>query len=355
MVIKVGIIGTGFGAKVHLPAFQRHDKFQVVSIAGRNEQKVKEIADNAGVESSTDWTQFLKDDRIDLIAVTPPPYHHYKMAKKTLLADKHLLLEKPTTTTALQARKLTTIAQDRNLIGMMAHEFRWMPDNKFLERLVVEDKIVGRLREVHVNLYNGFVASPENPPFRWLWDSRYDGGALGAGGSHYVDMIRTITGLEFINLSGHIYTRTELRKRDEGGYAKVTADDGFSLTFELENKVTGVLNVSWTVSPSPPSRIILSGDKGTVYQENRKLFSGSIGGEFEERSIHSELDLDMGLAEKDERIPPFLKLLDEVAKSIEDGVSYSPNLVDGWRNQQVLDATRKSHETNSRINIVDYL
>lgn len=64
MVTAVGIIGTGFGQTVHLPAFQHHNKFEVISIAGRNEEKAMKIAQTAGIEHTTNWQNFLTDPRI---------------------------------------------------------------------------------------------------------------------------------------------------------------------------------------------------------------------------------------------------------------------------------------------------
>lgn len=93
--------------------------------------------------------------------------------------------------------------------------------------------------------------------------------------------------------------------------------------------------------------------------EKNEVYAGKAGEKFEKVVIPPEFDLDTSFDDKEAmdryRIPLFLKLVDQFAKSIDDGVSYSPNLIDGWRNQQVIEALRKSHQTNSRINVVDYL
>lgn len=200
-----------------------------------------------------------------MITVTTPPHLHYEMEKKALLHNKHLLLEKPTTSTALEARHLTTLAQDRNLIGMVAHEFRWTPANKLVHKLVVVGKVVGPLREVHCTRFFGASASSARPPFSWSEDSRYDHGISGSHGSHNIDEIRSLTNLEFKSLIGQIYTRNPKRRNEGGSYRQVTSDDGYSMIFELEKQVTGSLNTTATMSPSPSSR--------TIQLETREQFT----------------------------------------------------------------------------------
>ena len=49
---RVGIIGLGFGAQVHLPAFQS-EGWEVAAICSRHVDKARKAADAAGVETST--------------------------------------------------------------------------------------------------------------------------------------------------------------------------------------------------------------------------------------------------------------------------------------------------------------
>jgi hypothetical protein len=57
--------------------------------------------------------------------------------------------------------------------------------------------------------------------------------------------------------------------------------------------------------------------------------------------------------DKDHRVPPFLKLLDEYAEAMKLGKSLTPSIFDGYKNQQVVDAVKESHKLNTRITILD--
>ncbi len=47
--LRVGIIGTGFGAAVHLPAYSASDDFEVVAIVSRRRERAERVAREAGI------------------------------------------------------------------------------------------------------------------------------------------------------------------------------------------------------------------------------------------------------------------------------------------------------------------
>ena len=351
--IKVGIIGTGFGSKVHLPAFTDHTDFEPVVICGRNSEKGTKIAQDYNINFTTDWKGVVKDPNIDLIAITTPPYFHYEMAKESFKHNKSILLEKPTTNTAKEAQKLFRMADEQNLIGLMAHEFRWEPSRQVVKKLL-DEGFIGIPKEVSFYYHQNFASSSEKPPYGWLFDAKYDGGLLGASASHYVDLARYLIGSELTDVMGKVFTRVPLRKDREGNMQKVTADDGYFIQGTFENHATLLVNYSSTNTHSLPAKLIFSGDEGTIYIEGSDVFGAKKGEEFSKIQIKKEFELDTTLQEKDVRIPPFLKLLDQLSRSLKEKTSLTPSFYDGWRNQQVLDAVRQSQYLGSKISITNY-
>ncbi|MFQ5981109.1 MAG: Gfo/Idh/MocA family protein, partial [Candidatus Heimdallarchaeota archaeon] len=336
MTINAGIIGTGFGRLVHLPGLQYHSKFEVKIIAGRNLEKTKKIGTEANIDWTTNWEEVVNREDIELIAVVTPPYHHFQMANLALKKKKHLLLEKPTTTNALQAKKLVTLAQDRGLMGMMSHALRFLPNNRLLSKAVGEGKI-GNIKEVHY--YDLLPYAGPKDIFSWEYDTAFDGGWLGIAGSHLVDMIRATTGLEIVEVQGQLSTKIKTRKDRQGKTRTVSADDGFAALFQLENGAPGVLDHSPTLVPAPPARVIIAGDEGTLLAEGKNALIpetvnyATLGDEFQEMKPDKTDALEPSEKFSDWRIPSFLKLLDQLYDSIEHKTMNSPNLVDGWRNQ----------------------
>ena len=123
----------------------------------------------------------------------------------------------------------------------------------------------------------------------------------------------------------------------------------------FENGASLLINFSGTFTKGLPPRMLFAGDNGVLHIEGSNIFYAKGSEEYEKLEIPKDFELDMTLQEKDYRIPPFLKLLDQFSQSLSEyDNSYGPNLYDGWRNQQVLDAIRKSEQTGLRISINNF-
>ena len=91
---RIGIIGTGWGARVQTPAF-REAGLEVVAIAGRDAAKTKEVARELDLQAFADWRDLVASD-VDLVTIVTPPSEHLEMATAALEHGKHVLCEKPT-------------------------------------------------------------------------------------------------------------------------------------------------------------------------------------------------------------------------------------------------------------------
>ena len=65
----------------------------------------------------------LNDDDVEAIIIATPIHTHFLIAKEALLRNKHVLVEKPITTTIKDAEELIQIAQKNNLRLMVDHTF----------------------------------------------------------------------------------------------------------------------------------------------------------------------------------------------------------------------------------------
>jgi len=93
-MIKVGILGTGFG-KNHAELYGKIDGFEVVSIFGRNKDKLAEISNELKVRTTSDINDIIKDPGIDLIDICLPTELHSKWAVEGMKNNKHIFCETP--------------------------------------------------------------------------------------------------------------------------------------------------------------------------------------------------------------------------------------------------------------------
>ena len=96
--IRVGMVGAGLAAGIHLNAYRRVSRVQVevAGIASRTHSRASALADRHGVPHvypSVD--ALLADPEIDVVDLCVPVHLHYPMLLASLEAGKHVVCEKP--------------------------------------------------------------------------------------------------------------------------------------------------------------------------------------------------------------------------------------------------------------------
>jgi predicted dehydrogenase len=104
MALRIGVIGVGFGVTVHVPAFQS-EGLEVGAICSRRRERAASAASQFGIpEVFDDWRELVASPDLDAVSIVTPPSLHHQMALAALEAGKHVILEKPFTLNAAEAR-----------------------------------------------------------------------------------------------------------------------------------------------------------------------------------------------------------------------------------------------------------
>src|SRR5258705_10533840 len=105
--LKVVILGTGFGRTVPAVGFSGPPGFEMVGIAGTQDEKARKIAADLGIpRASTDWRDLLAEVKPDLACVATPVDLHHPMTMAALEGGAHVLCEKPTALDRRQAAEM---------------------------------------------------------------------------------------------------------------------------------------------------------------------------------------------------------------------------------------------------------
>ena len=163
---KIGIIGVGFGAQVHAPAF-RSEGWEVAAICSRNGDKARKAAADAGIETAcTDPMEIIgRSDIAAVSIITPPPAHH-PLAVAALRAGKHVMCEKPFAMNAREAERMVEAAQKSGRTAMVAHEFRHTPQRAYIKDLLAEGYI-GKFQLCTIELFlDRYVTAQPRPAWK---------------------------------------------------------------------------------------------------------------------------------------------------------------------------------------------
>ncbi|HWS70782.1 MAG TPA: Gfo/Idh/MocA family oxidoreductase, partial [Thermoanaerobaculia bacterium] len=168
---RIGIIGTGWGARVQTPAF-REAGLEVVAIAGRDAAKTKEIARELDLRPFDDWRELVTSD-VNLVTIVTPPSEHLEMATAALDAGKHVLCEKPTALDASEAQRLVDAARAHpDRIALIDHELRFLPSFLAAREQVRE---LGAIWYAEVR-YASPARGDRNRAWNWWSDATRGGG-----------------------------------------------------------------------------------------------------------------------------------------------------------------------------------
>jgi predicted dehydrogenase len=353
---SIGIIGVGFGAQVHVPAF-RSEGWDVAAICSRTREKAQKAADEAGIPSVyTDPMELIRRDDLAAVAIITPPGAHHQLSIAALNAGKHVLCEKPFALDAKQGAEMLAAAEKSGKTAMIAHEFRHTPQRAYIRQLVAEDYI-GKFQLCTLELFLDRYVSREPRPLTWQAYKSEGGGLLGALGSHYIDGLRFWFG-EIASVTGWLAgLRPDMVDTATGKIVKAETDDTFSFMVTFKNGGMATMTSSFAVTPARGAKIAVMGERGTLIAEhpgpnpleNGVVVASRDGAPLE--ALKTPAQFTPFTDPRDHRLMAFRLLVRDFTKGIEQGNSPAPNFTDGLRCQQVLDAVRESSASGRAVNL----
>jgi predicted dehydrogenase len=152
---------------------------------------------------------------VDAVHVCTPNALHFPIAQDALRAGKHVICEKPLTTSVEKARKLVALARKTKRRNCTFHNLRFYPMVQHMRRMR-EDGDLGEILVVQGTYsqdwllydtdWNWRLVSKDNGPSRCLADI----------GSHWCDMAEHVTGLRITSVCADLQTFHKTRKQPKG-------------------------------------------------------------------------------------------------------------------------------------------
>src|SRR5437667_9925423 len=125
--IGAAVVGTGFIGVVHLEALRRLG-VQVHGVVGSSHTRARERALALNLPSAYEsFEAMLADPRVDVVHITSPNRLHFPQAAAVLAAGKHVVCEKPLTTTSAESAELVRLAEASGLVNAVNFNLRCYP------------------------------------------------------------------------------------------------------------------------------------------------------------------------------------------------------------------------------------
>jgi len=123
--IKTAVVGVGHLGKFHARICSENPEIELTGVVDVNEENVKKVAEEYSTKPFTEFKDII--DEVDAVHVVVPTDKHFEVTKIFLEAGKHVLLEKPMTSTVDEAEKLLELAKKNDCVLQVGHVERFNP------------------------------------------------------------------------------------------------------------------------------------------------------------------------------------------------------------------------------------
>ena len=358
--VRVGVVGTsGWADFMYLSSLHDYPSADLVAICGRNLERAHEMASKFNIaQVFADYQAMIEQAGLDMIIVGAPDDLHHVITMRAIEAGMHVLCDKPLAYSLQQAREMVDAAEKSNKNHMVLFTYRYFPFFRYIHDLVT-DGLIGRFYHSEFRYLMGYARQPE---YLWRLDQDRANGALGDLGVHMIDMARWLVGdIKTVSaLSGVFVARPGV----DGGPLN-PANDSSSLLVEFENGSQGFIHASLVTH---------LGDR--FMQQQVKLYGegGSLEIDVQYKGDEAEVNIyvarDPGEQFEPLQVPasywgevdrsdPFavFRLQSVGCRAFVDAIlddrPITPNFIDGYKSQQVIEAALKSQATGRQVDIKD--
>ena len=198
--------------------------------------------------------------RMDFVTIVTPNFAHFAPAMLALEKGFHVVIEKPITFTADEAKQLKQKVEETGLLLLLTHTYSGYPMVK-QARQMIQGGELGKIRKIWVEYPQGWLSQlterEGNAQAAWRTDPKRSGksGCMGDIGTHAAHLAEYISGLKITDLCAHLSTMVDGRALD---------DDG-NVLLKFEGGASGVLMASQVAAGEENAlKIRLYGEKGGV-------------------------------------------------------------------------------------------
>ena len=207
--LQVGVIGAGYWATyAHIPAILAHPRAELLAVQSRSQPKADKVAkDFQAKHAVTDPMKLLDLPGLDAVVIATTPNMHHAQAKAALERGKHVLVEKPMTFTAAEAKELCELADAKGVQLLISCPWHFTPHGMAV-RAKIRSGELGEIRMISVLMTNpidkllkGINTTPTHDASNVYLEpclGSYNDPAIAGGGQIYCQISHAAAYLSFL-------------------------------------------------------------------------------------------------------------------------------------------------------------
>jgi len=172
--VKIGIVGCGLNSDYHISFAKDYPETEIVGVVDKDKEKAQNCAAKYGIQKVfNSLKELMEGEKPDVIHIVTPPHTHFPLAKEAIQLKCHVLIEKPMTLNAEEAKELYSLAEEYGIKLCPMHNHFYDPCMKKANDLIKEGR-VGKI--INVESYyglntriNAFRKYPRPDVLPWLY------------------------------------------------------------------------------------------------------------------------------------------------------------------------------------------
>lgn len=184
--MKLGLVGCGYWGQKCIETLKKIKNCRLAWVADTDQAKLEPYK-KQGYRVTQEYRDILNDKDTAGVLVLTPATSHYSLVRDCLRANKHVFVEKPLTTSSVEATELTLLAESKKLNLMTGHIYTFHPAIEYIKWAIVRQELAPPLH-FHFQRRN---FGPIRDDVNVLWDL----------GPHEVSIMVYLTGTEPTDIS----------------------------------------------------------------------------------------------------------------------------------------------------------
>jgi myo-inositol 2-dehydrogenase/D-chiro-inositol 1-dehydrogenase len=255
--MRIGIVGAGaIARRGHLPVYRTMPEIDIVGVADLDLSLAENVAAEFGITRYvSDCKTLIEDDSIELVDICTPTQTHLEVIRTAVEQGKHILVEKPLSTTLEDALEIQNIIKANDIHLCVVHNWRYTPS----VRRVAERIFNGYLGNIVTIHSLGLTSFPSSWTLNtWLY---HKGGVLYDFGPHMIDIIlymKNFSPVKTVYAAGGDFSQGNM---DFINYAVVT--------IEFEDGSIVTTDISWMTASVMKFTLDIHGTAGNIFLDIR--------------------------------------------------------------------------------------
>ena len=138
----IAVIGCGYWGINYVRVLSEMPDCKVVAVCDQRTERLVDVARRyPDIELTQDVDEVLDHPEVDAVVIAVEASRHHKLTTEALLADKHVLVEKPLTTTRDDAEDVIALAEERQRLLLVGHTFLYNSGIRAMRGLVADGSI----------------------------------------------------------------------------------------------------------------------------------------------------------------------------------------------------------------------